>query len=87
MKPQGRNRGPYLVGDMEGLVELQTAQQHRELLAADARDKIAAAQRRRETGRDALQDAVPCPVTITVVDDFETVDIPQQHDQGGPTVS
>src|SRR4030081_1366393 len=82
MKSQGFDRRSRLIGDVHRLFELHAAQQYGELLAPDSRDEVAGTQRPGETPGNALQYPVARPMSVAVVDDLETVDVPQQHDHG-----
>ena len=86
MKSQAFDRRSHLIGDIQGFRYPKAAQQYGKFLAANARDKVSGAQGGRETRGDALQDAVARSMSVAVVDDLETVDVPQQQNRGRRTL-
>ena len=57
----------------------QIFQQHRELVAAEARHRVAGAQADFEAARDADEQLVADHVAETVVDDLEAVEVEEEH--------
>ena len=67
------------LGHVHGAVH--RGQQQRELVAAQARHRVALAQRPEQPLRDALEQAVAHAVAQRVVDDLEAVQVQEQHGQ------
>ena len=67
-----RPRGRGLVGDL--------LDQHHELVAAEARDRVCGPQHRSQARRDAREQLISRSVPEAVVDELEVVDV-QQHDR------
>ena len=55
-----------------------------ELVAAEARNRIARPKQRVEAPRDLLQESVACIVTEAVVDLLEAVEVDKQHRERFP---
>ena len=65
---------------LQRLVEWTTCEQHRELIAADARNGIGVADAALEQSRDLAQQVVAGDVAAGVVDRLEAVEIEIRHD-------
>ena len=64
-----------VVGDLPRLVERATGEQHRELVAADARDGVGVAHALLQERRDLAQQVVARDVAAAVVDELEAVEV------------
>ena len=69
-----------VVGDLPRLVERTAREQHRELVAADARDGVRIAHPLLQERRDLAQQVVACDVAARVVHELEAVEIEVAHD-------
>ena len=77
-RPLARSRSPALGRGVERLL----GQQHEELLAAEAVQRVAAAHRLAERVREAAQDLVALEVAGVVVERLEVVDVDQRDAPG-----
>jgi hypothetical protein len=68
-----------LRGDLRSFVLVDTLEQHRELVAPESRDRVAASRRVQQDGRHALQHAVARCVALGVVDGLEVIQVDEQH--------
>ena len=64
-----------VLGDLPRLVERAAGEQHRELVAADARDGVGVAHALFEQRRDLAQQIVAGDVPARVVDELEAIEI------------
>ena len=71
----GGDRAAHVVGDLPRLVERAADQQHAELVAAEARDRVRIAHRFAQQLGDFAQHAVAGEMAAGVVDDLEAVEI------------
>ena len=69
------DRAAHVVGDLPRLVERTADQQHAELVAAEARDRVRIAHRFAQQLGDFAQHAVAGQVAAGVVDDLEAVEV------------
>ena len=80
------DRAAHVVGDLPRLVERAADQQHAELVAAEARDRVRVAHRFAQQLRDFAQHAVAGEMAAGVVDDLEAIEIEvTQHVRGVAT--
>src|ERR1700756_4571945 len=66
-------------GDVDRGLRARSDQQHRELIAAKASDRVLASQRRSQPGSDLEQELVAGDMTEGVVDLLEAVEIQDEH--------
>jgi hypothetical protein len=77
-----RNRAQHLLrDDRSGIASGKLLQDDRKFVAADARDGVAFADRLLQTPRDLPQELVADRMSERVVDDFEVVEVEEQHRQ------
>ena len=69
-----------VLGDLLRLVERAAGEQHRELVAADARDGVRIAHALLQQRRDLAQQVVAGDVPARVVDELESIEIEVAHD-------
>jgi hypothetical protein len=77
-------RGEDLLADLgAGLGVRRGRQQHGELVAAQARDRVAGAQHAGDPRPDEPQEAIAVVVAQRVVDELEPVEVEEHHDRAG----
>ncbi len=64
-----------VLGDPLARLQARAGQQHREFVAAQARDQVGAAQAQAQLARDGLQQLIAGPVAVGVVDALEVVQV------------